>query len=228
MNTLDFVSTLDNEVYEARAEYKQNKLYAHIMDRTLSLEMYKQLLVETYHFVRFTVPHLELAAGLLQESHPALAEEFAHHAKGERGHEMWALDDLEVLGVERQQVIDSEPLPHTTALIAHKYFTVKEINPMAIVGLEYTMEGETAEGGMALVNIIQETLGIGDDAMRFFIRHITVDSGHVEDDKELLNKYVVSDRDQKDVIRNARESLTLYAAMYNGLIDHVEQLVCVP
>lgn len=215
--TGDYIARLDGALKRPRGIFLSNRLFAAMAAGRVTLAAYKMLLRETYHFVKFTVPHLELAAERIRGLDLELAEIFYHHAKEELGHDRWALEDLAALGEDPAATRRSDPLPHTAALVAYQYDTIVRGNPKAILGLEYAMEGVTAESGGQGIAFLKKALTLPDNALRFFTRHVTVDAGHVESDRDIITRFILTPVDQAAVLRNAGDSLILYGAMYDGI-----------
>ena len=218
-----FIHALEEALVAPRQRFMGSRLIQHVMGGTVTLPLYKALLRETYHFVNRTPVHLRLAAARMDSAgeEGQLRERFLRHAKEESGHDLWALRDLEALGEDIEAVKASDPLPFTAALIAYEHYTVTQQNPKSILGLEFAMEGLTAKAGGAAVQAIQAKLGIPDNAVTFFLKHAQLDAHHVEDDIKVISRFIDSESDRKDVLRNAVDSTILYGAMYDGICDSV-------
>ena len=214
-----FLGRLDEALEEPRARFLGNRLVRAIDSGRATRGLYLGLLQETYHFVRHTPIHLRMAAQGLRGGDRGLRDRFLRHAYEEAGHDLWALEDLEVLGVDPDTVRDSVPLAQTTALIAYQFFTVTSLDPKAILGLEYAMEGVTAQAAGDAMRKLQDTLDLPVEAMRFFSRHAMLDAAHVVDDARIIERYVRTPAEERAVVRNARDSLELYAAVYDAVCE---------
>lgn len=215
----DFLSTLDRSLEAPRRRFLHSRLLRHVMAGTMSRELYAALLRETWHFVRHTPGHLRLAAARLGDD--AMKAIFLHHAEEETGHDMWALADLEELGVDPEEVRQSVPLPHTTALVAYQHYTVTRLHPKALLGLEYAMEGLTAQAGGSAVERLKTSLSLPDRALRFFSGHAELDCTHAQDDADVIRRHIITPEEQRAVLRNARDSVVLYTSLYDGICDHL-------
>lgn len=214
-----YLEGLNRFLEKPRRRFMSNRLIRHVVQGTLTRELYAAQLVETWHFVRFTPTYILTAASRLVEGHDALRKRFLKHAREELGHDQWALSDLEALGVDVEQVKRSMPLPNTAALVAYQLHTVEKGNPVGLLGLEYAMEGSTAESAGPLIARIKQLLGLEDQALRFFSRHAEVDAHHAEENTATLLELVRTREDRMAVARNARDSYILYAALYDGICD---------
>ena len=214
-----FLKALEDSLMGPRMVFMSNRLIQHVIAGTFTRELYIGLLRETWHFVRNTPTFILTAAARLEPGDEALRSRFIRHAREETGHDRWALDDLQALGVDPEEVRRSIPLPHTSALVAYQFYTIEHLNPKGLLGLEYALEGSTARSGGALVARAQQLLQLPDDAVRFFSRHALADRDHAEADAQTIARFVRTEADRAAVVRNARDSYVLYAALYNGVCD---------
>jgi len=212
---LNIVDELENALVVPRQRLTECELVQRFMTGTLKREHYILFLWETFHFVRFTPVHLRMAAARMPEG--PLQERFLEHAREEGGHDLWALQDLAALGVNTKMVKESLPLPATIELIAYERYTATKLEPMALLGLEYGMEGFTASAGGPALAALEQSLNLGKDATRFLRRHAELDAHHVEEGAEALCEFVHTPAQREAVLRNARESMMRYTAMYDGI-----------
>lgn len=228
--TADQLARMDPEAYMAaledclagpRTAFLQNRLIRHLHLGTFTRELYIQQLKETFHFVRHTPTYILMAAARVGLRLPALQKRFIRHAQEEVGHDRWALEDLQALGVDVSTIPQEAPLPHTTALVAYQMHTVAHGNPVGLLGLEYAMEGSTAESAGPLITRIQALLQLPDSALNFFRRHVQVDAHHARENSLALVELVHSGEDRLAVMHNARDSYILYASLYDGICDQL-------
>lgn len=223
MDVTTFLQVLEEVLEKPRAQFLNNRLIQHVKDGTFTRALYVQQLQETFHFVRHTPSYIMTAASRLGERNASLQKRFLRHAQEELGHDQWALQDLAALGVNAESVRYSTPLPHTSALIAYQFYSVEHVNPVGLLGLEYAMEGSTAESAGPLIQRIQALLQIPDEALTFFRRHVQVDAHHAKENVITLAELVTRGEDRAAVLRNARDSYILYAALYDGICSAVSQ-----
>jgi len=218
--------TVIDELEEALAWPRRRLMGCELVQRflggTLTEQHYILFLWETWHFVRHTPRHLLMAA----ERMPAgpMRARFEHHAAEETGHDQWALDDLAALGVCPAQVQASTPLPETLQLIAYQRHTASALDPLALLGLEYGMEGFTANAGGAAMDGLTRSLGLPAEATRFLSRHAKLDVHHLDEDIAALERFVQTPAQRAAVIANARSSMLLYAAVYDSICRVADEM----
>ena len=139
---LSVIEELEAALEVPRQRLMSCELVQRFLTGNITQQHYILFLWETWHFVRFTPEHLRIAAARMPEG--ALRERFLSHARGEEGHDRWALQDLTALGVDVAMVTGSQPLPATARLIAYERCTAEVMEPMALLGLEY---------GLSLIHI---------------------------------------------------------------------------
>lgn len=216
-----FLACLEQTLQAPRARFLGNRLLRHIGTGTITRALYTQQLIETWHFVKHTPSYITSAASRLPDGNDALKKRFVQHAREELGHDQWVLEDLAHLGISAERVRASTPLPHTSALVAYQFYTVERLNPVGLLGLEYALEGSTASSAGALVARLQQVLSLPDNTLQFFKRHVAVDAHHQEENVQTLLSLVRTPHDRLAVLRNARDSYELYAAMYDGVCNAV-------
>ena len=112
--------------------------------------------------------------------HDPLAEPLAvyldEHVDEERGHDETLLDDLELLGLTRADVLARVPPPSVATLVGAQYYWILHHHPLAFLGFVGVMEGfpPTEE----LVEQLIERTGYPPEAFRTFAEHAELDPGH--------------------------------------------------
>jgi pyrroloquinoline quinone (PQQ) biosynthesis protein C len=215
----EFLEQLEASLSAPRARFMGNRIIRHALAGTMTRELYIALLRETYHFVKHTPTYILTAAARLEGRDDRLRRRFIKHAQEEIGHDRWALEDLAALGQDPDEVRASIPLPHTSALVAYQLYTIEHVNPKGLLGLEYAMEGSTAQSAGPLVARMKQILDLPDAAVQFFTRHAQVDVHHAEENGRTIVEHVRTLEDRIAVMRNARDSYILYGALYDGICD---------
>ena len=110
-------------------------------------ELYPEYLVTSHCIIRASVPLMETGrerALALADDDPvaaALAPYYEHHIPEELHHDDWLLDDLEVLGRERSDVLSRIPTPTVAALVGAQYYWMLHFHPVALLGYIAVLEG---------------------------------------------------------------------------------------
>ncbi len=110
-------------------------------------ELYPEYLVTSHCIIRASVPLMEAGrerALALADDDPvaaALAPYYEHHIPEELHHDDWLLDDLEVLGRERSDILSRIPAPTVAALVGAQYYWMFHYHPVALLGYIAVLEG---------------------------------------------------------------------------------------
>lgn len=158
-------------------------------------------LVETWHYVRFSVPLLERAAARMGGDLPELRAWYERHAVEERGHDEWLLDDLETLGVARAKVRETAPARETAALVGTQFFVLEAMHPAALLGYVWSLECRPpSEASLAALAAAFEAPASAFSTLR---AHGAMDPGHREDILAVANT-VPAGRIADEILWNAR------------------------
>ena len=115
-----------------------------------------------------------------------IADYLARHADEERQHDDWLLEDLEVLGVDPNEVLTRIPLPSVAALVGAQYYWMHHYHPVAFMGYIAVLEGRPPVKGF-LEQVIKQT-GLPRGAFRTYFVHAALDHHHVREFEDTLNR----------------------------------------
>jgi Iron-containing redox enzyme len=157
-------------------------------------DLYPEYLVATHGVIRASVPLMERALERAQATEdPAaagLAEYLEHHVDEERGHDDWLLEDLQVLGRSRDEVLARPPSTSVAALVGAQYYWIEHYHPVALLGYIGLLEGYPPT--IADVNALMTRTGYEREAFRTLIRHAELDPLHRDDFDEMLDRLPLS------------------------------------
>lgn len=145
-------------------------------------EIFPQYAFKLYCCMRASVPLMEAArerAREMEDDCPVAARlvpYFAQHIREEQHHDEWLLEDMELMGMSRAQVLASLPAPEAARLIGTLYYWVLHGHPVSLLAYLAVVEGnpvttDTLDGVVARV-------GFPQDAFRTFYKHATLDVQH--------------------------------------------------
>jgi len=159
----------------------------------MSLERYRALLLELFHVVWHFNPVCAAAAARLgQPGHDpdaALRYFLYEHMHEESGHEEWVLNDLEAVGVNRAQARAHAPGAHTLALVGYNHWSAAQRHPASALGMLYALEVIASVYGGPFANAIRESLLLeGEQGVSFISSHATLDSQHMAELRQVLNR----------------------------------------
>jgi hypothetical protein len=146
-------------------------------------ELYVEFLVTMHQGMRASVSLLQTAferCQALADTDPvaaALAPYYGHHIK-EEDHDYWALEDLEVLGVSRSEVLRRIPSPSMASMIGAQYYWVLHHHPVAMLGDQMVREGYPPQ--VELIDELVRRTGYPRSAFRTMERHCHLDIHHTE------------------------------------------------
>jgi Iron-containing redox enzyme len=162
-------------------------------------ELWPEYLVIQHQIIRATVP-LTVAAGErareLRDDPLAgpLAAYLDEHVDEELGHDDTLLDDLELLGLARADVVARVPPPSVATLVGAQYYWLLHHHPLAFLGFVGVMEGYPPTPG--LVDLLVERTGYPREAFRTFAEHAELDPGHKDHLDRVLDALPLTAEDE--------------------------------
>ncbi len=189
------------------------------------LPLYEAYLREAYHFVRLTSSFTPLAARRMDPELLGLRQWILHHSAHEMGHELMALQDLELLGQSRESVKASQPRPGTWQWVHFFYYQVVERPPFAAMGVLYFLEGMAAKLAPVVGAQLVKTLeGEQKKAVSFVQEHGELDAEHSAEGKDMLAQYCHDPRDA-DVLA---ETIRLGGHIKRFMLDDLVRATLAP
>lgn len=169
---------------------RKAEAFARLWSRPDLGEVFTAYLILLHQIMRATVPLMEQASGRCEEraaSDPicaALAPYYHRHAEEERDHDLWALEDLEAIGIDRGFALSVLPPPEAAALSGAQYYWLHHHHPVMLLGFIAVLEGSppTEEH----TDRLQHLTGLPDEAFRTYRLHGDVDPHHRDElDQEI-------------------------------------------
>lgn len=134
-------------------------------------------LVSTYHYVAASVPLMETALctpGI--ETLPGYADYLREHVEEERDHDLWLLEDLEALGLGREQVRARLPEDAVAQMAGAAYYAIAHLHPVGLLGYIYALE--SAPPTDAYLDGLKRRFGLPEAALRTLREHGERDLDH--------------------------------------------------
>lgn len=164
--------------------------------------------------IRATVPLLTAAR---DRSHAlgdaVLADYFAEHAREEADHDVWLLEDLEVVGRPAM----AAPPPVVAELVGPQYYWVLHEHPVSLLGYIAVMEGHPPTG--ELIAHLERRTGYPRAAFRTMRRHADLDVGHRASLDRLLDRLALDDAARLALRVSALHSVRTAARLFARLAD---------
>ena len=89
-----------------------------------------------------------------------LREAIANYIEEEIGHQEWILNDLQTLGIDKQQVRQGKPMIATELMVSYAYDQVTRNNPVSFFAMIYTLEKTSSTIATAAAEQIASTLSL--------------------------------------------------------------------
>ncbi len=215
---MSFFQRLVSETATDRAALIATPIIQGCLHGAVSLPSYRAFLHEAYHHVRHTVPLLRACHARVEAmpQHAWLLPALDEYVEEEQGHDEWILDDLEVCGVPRAQVIAAGPAHATEVMVAYAYDTIARGNPLGFFGMVHVLEGSSVALALSAADRIQAALGLPDAAFSYLRSHGTLDQEHTQH-FELLMDRIEAPADQAAIVHAARAFYRLYGDVFRAL-----------
>jgi hypothetical protein len=190
-------------------------------------EIFPQFLLAIHGSVRATIPLMEAAitvAGRRSDTDPICARlvpYFLQHIEEERGHEEWLLQDLEAVGVGRNDVFGCVPNATIAGIAGAQYYWIFHVHPVALLGFFAVLEGNPPV--TADLMAIQERTGLPAAAFRMLRYHAEVDLAHAADIYSLLDSLPLSTLHTQLVGISALHTLAMLESFFHNLAHMVSR-----
>lgn len=183
-----FFGELVAQTDEARRSFETNPVVLDAVANGMPAARYRKFLLELYHIVRHFNPVTAAAASRVPDSHRQVRYFLYEHMHEESGHEEWVLNDLEAVGVAKDEVPSHVPSINTLALTGYNYWAADRRHPCSMLGMMYALEVIASVYGGPFSSAIREALFLdGDRGVSFISSHATMDTEHIADLRILLN-----------------------------------------
>ena len=184
-------------------------------------ELWPEYLVLQHQIIRATVPLTEAALAEARRLDDPLGAPLAayleEHVDEELGHDDTLLDDLELLGLERAEVLRRIPPPTVAALVGSQYYWILHHHPVTFLGFVGLMEGfpPTPE----LIETLLERTGFPREAFRTYVEHAALDPGHRDHLDRTLDSLPLTAEHEAALGLSAITSAALAARALDELLD---------
>jgi hypothetical protein len=176
-------------------------------------EVWPEYLVLQHQIIRATVPltetALECARGLDDPLRAPLAAYLEEHVDEELHHDEQLLDDLELLGLPRDDVLARMPPASVAALVGAQYYWIHHHHPVAFLGYVALMEGYPPTDD--LIETLTQRTGFAQESFRTFAEHAELDPGHRDHLDETLDALPLTEQDEAAIVASATVTADLNA-----------------
>ena len=185
-------------------------------------QLYADILVTTHQGMRASVSLLQTAfdrCQALADTDPvaaALAPYYGHHIK-EEDHDYWALEDLEVLGVSRTEVLRRIPSASVASMIGAQYYWVLHHHPVAMLGDQMVREGYPPQ--LEVIDELMARTGHPRSAFRAMERHSHLDIHHTEHLIEIVDSLPLQEEHHTVMGISALHTINMMLELYREILD---------
>ncbi|WP_286232832.1 iron-containing redox enzyme family protein [Thalassotalea sediminis] len=139
---------------------------------------------------RATVPLMREVISCMEdypkdELHNILTSYMRRHIAEETDHDEWYVNDLELLGLSREEIFSRPPTPNVAALSGSQYYWIKHHHPVAFMG--YLGCLEVYHPTVEYVEGLIKNSGLPAKAFSTVMEHAVIDAQHKEDIIETIN-----------------------------------------
>ena len=216
-----FFAQIEAVTQSARQRLEATPAIARCLEGQVEMVTYQAFLTEAYHHVKHTVPLLMACGSRLPERLEWLRVAIVHYIDEEIGHQEWILNDLAVLGVDKESVRHGKPSLPTELMVAYAWDTVMRNNPVGLFGMVYALEKTSSTIATFAAGQIAGALDLPPAAMTYTVSHGSLDVEHMQHFERLMNR-LDDDGDRDAVLHAAPVFYALYADVFRGLPLDVE------
>jgi pyrroloquinoline quinone (PQQ) biosynthesis protein C len=211
-----FFNRIEAQSVEDRQRLEQAPAIARCLSARVEMQTYQAFLVEAYHHVKHTVPLLMACGSRLPERLEWLREAIVLYIQEEVGHQEWILNDLQQLGVDKEQVRRGQASLATELMVSYAYDSIARGNPVSLFGMVYTLEKTSSTIATYAAGQIATTLELPAGAMSYMVSHGSLDVEHMQHFERLMNRLDDVD-DQAAVLHAVSVFYPLYARIFEAL-----------
>lgn len=193
-------------------------------------ELYPEFLYTVHAITRATAPSMRVAAERARELigsdpiAPALHEYLAEHAVEETGHDLWTIDDLNVLGHSTEAILARVPSPAVAELVGSQYYWANHVHPVAYLSYVAVLEGPQT---LEFLDFIIERSGLPREAFSTHIIHAKLDIHHVKSFEDFLDRLPLTERHHEILGVNVIATVGLLQKVFEEVLDRFER-TCPP
>jgi pyrroloquinoline quinone (PQQ) biosynthesis protein C len=189
----------------------------------LGVAHYKGFLLETYHNAGQN-PQLQAYSTMFLKNNPReTIKKFFLHASSEIAHDLLALNDLVNLGVKKELVLNSKPLPATLGFFGNIMYQIQLMNPLSYLGYLFHLEYTPVQNGRNIINMLK-TKGVPNNALTFLEEHSTVDVGHTKLMINYLEDLIKTPDDLDSIVYSLKSCVYLHHRVLESAFENGEKI----
>lgn len=222
----EFFQTLKQQTQAAQQTLLQAPIFAQCARGDIDRATYVAFLTQAFHHVKHTVPLLMACGGRLPEKYEWLRQAVGEYIDEESGHHEWILNDITACGADADLVRANQAQSRVGApielMVAYLYHQIDRVNPIALFGMVWVLEGTSVGVGGEVAALVKQTLNLPENAMSYLTSHSVLDQDHIQLFERLMNQ-ITDPVDQQAIIDSANMVFRLYGEMLRELTPHAFQ-----
>ncbi|MGH9773544.1 MAG: iron-containing redox enzyme family protein [Candidatus Acidiferrales bacterium] len=185
-------------------------------------EFYSDMLFMLYSTIWATVPLLEAACKVSQELAASdavargLAPYYETHAAEELHHDEWMLEDMEVLGMDRAEILRRLPPATLAEVVGAQYYWIYHYHPVALLG--YLAALETDPVPASVVEKAAAESGVPRAAFRTVLLHAEHDFDHRDELNRLIDRLPLEPHHVKVISESAMRVAAAYDEAFTSIL----------
>jgi len=186
-------------------------------------DLYPEYLFFTHCIIRASVPVMRcardraLSIGVSDPVAAGLAAYLDEHIAEEMHHDDWVLDDLDVVGGDREALLARAPSPTVASLVGAQYYWILHHDPVAVMGYIALLEGYPPS--TALIDRLIDRTGHPPEAFRTLLAHGALDEHHRLEFDRALDALPLSPAHETIIGLSAMHSTHTFARALAEVID---------
>lgn len=202
--------------FEGRLE--QTPLIRKLNRGRFELADYQAFLLQLRQQVKDGALWMSRAASNIDEQHLELRSLLMKHAVTEH-RDFRLLDaDFAATGGDVALIQNAEKNIGSEALSAWMFHEAGKPNPFALLGAMWIIEGLGSIKAQEWGARVKQTLGLGEEAVRFLLYHGENDAAHIEEFKAMLAMVLPDEALSKRIVRCAQVTARLYALQIEEML----------
>lgn len=170
---------------------------------------FRDYLLTTHSIIRASVPLMHAAydrcnSYISPEDKKLLVDlggYYKKHIQEEMNHDEWILDDLELVGISRQESLLRKPSQAVAELVGSQYYWIHHWHPICLLGYISLLEGNPPK--KHVIDELQSITGYPEAAFRTLIKHSDLDPHHRDDLDNMLGTLRLTSKHEQWITSNA-------------------------
>lgn len=151
------------------------------------------------------------AASNIGETHLELRSTLMRHAVTEHRDFRLLEQDFVAAGGAREAICSAEKNIGSEALSAWMFHEASKPDPFGLLGAMFVIEGLGSIKAAPWGRLVQQRLGLPDDALRFLLYHGENDAAHMEEFRDMLAMVLPDEEIARRIVTTAQVTARLYA-----------------